>query len=468
MTPTDVDLLVRNGYVITMDPDRTVYERGAVAVKGRAIVAVGRDHEVSSEVRAGRTIDADGAPIHPGFVECHNHVSLHLVRGAFGDSISWQSVNDEFYVPYWNTVTDEEEHVASLLACVEMLRNGTTCFMEAGSVFEPETAASAAEAAGIRALVADPFLWDVGGYTSDAPAVKRAPASTDHCLDILGTQLRRNDDPDALVRGHVAIVGMGSATDELERAAKEVADAAGVVLNQHQSYCLDDVAGDDLRHGRHPLVHLDDIGVLGANCTFAHMNLLRDDEVAAVEQSGMSLAWAPQSSMIWGIGGTQHGHHLDFHRAGVNVALGSDSSNWSNRFDIGQQAFLAVLSAREKERSRTALTAEDALEMATINGARAVGLEHLIGSLEVGKRADLVVRGNDVPEAHPTTSPVMQLVYSARDASVDTVVVDGRVVLERRQPVLLDAADVYRRADRAARAVLDRMGYHVPRRWPHR
>jgi 5-methylthioadenosine/S-adenosylhomocysteine deaminase len=465
--PRDADLLITNGYVITMDDERRVYPRGAVAIKGRSIVAVGHADEISMRFRSGRTIDAAGAPVHPGFVECHNHVSLQLLRGAIGDTISWESVTNEFYVPYWNTVDDDEEYAATLLACVEMIRNGTTCFMEAGTVFEPATAAEAATEVGMRALVADPFLWDVGGFTSDSPDVARAPATTRRCLDMLGRELARNRDPNALVRGHVALVGMGSATDELERAAKEVADAAGVVLNQHQSYCSADVADDDARHGRHPLTHLEDIGVLGANCVFAHMNILRDDEIAAVRRSNMSLAWAPSSSMLWGIGGTFRGHHLELYRDGTNVALGSDSSNWSNRFDIGQQAFLAVLTARDKARNRSALTAEDALEMATINGARAIGLEDVIGSLEPGKRADVVIRADDVPEAHPTTSPLMQLVYSARDKSVHTVIIDGRIVLEDRRPVLVDLSSIYARADRAAAAVLDRMGYRVPHRWPH-
>jgi cytosine/adenosine deaminase-related metal-dependent hydrolase len=467
MPQRDVELLITNGYVITMDEQRRVFADGAVAIAGRDIIAVGPSDELADKVSPRRKIDARGAPVHPGFIECHNHASLQLVRGAVGDTISWESVTSEFYVPYWNAVSDEEEHVATLLACCEMIRNGTTCFMEAGTVFEPSTAAEAATAVGVRALVADPFLWDVGGFTADSPDVARAPASTERCLEVLGRELARNQNPDALVRGHIALVGMGSASDELERAAKEVADANGVVLNQHQSYCSADVADDDARHGRHPLTHLADIGVLGRNCVFAHMNILRDDELSAVRATGMSLAWAPAASMLWGIGGTFRGHHLELYRSGVNVALGSDSSNWSNRFDIGQQAFLAVLTARDKMCDRTALTAEDALELATINGARAIGLSHLIGSLEPGKRADLVIRADDVPEAHPTTSPLMQLVYSARDKSVHTVVIDGRVVLEDRQPTLVDASSIYARADRAARGVLDRMGYRAPTRWPH-
>src|SRR5690606_17852276 len=263
---------------------------------------------------------------------------------------------------------------------------------------------------------------------------ERAPASTDRALKLLGTELRRNRDPHALVQGHIAIAGMGTATDELERAAKQTADAAGTILNQHQSYYDVDTATDDQRHGCHAILHLEEIGILGENCLFSHMNVVRNDEVEPIVKSGLSIAWCPAGSMLWGVGGTFRGRHAEFHNRGVNIALGSDSANWSNRFDVGLQSYLALLTAREKSGTRTILTAEDVLAMATINGAKAAGLEHKIGSIEVGKRADLVIRANDVPEAFPQTDPVSQLVYSAGAKTVHTVLIGGRVVLEGHQP----------------------------------
>ena len=462
-----VDLLVTDAYLITMDARRRVFERGAVAVDGGSIVAVGRAPDVEAAVEPARIIRAGGAAVHPGFVECHNHTTLHTARGAFGDTISWDDVVSEFYVPYWNAVTDDEEYAGASLACLEMVRNGTTCFVEAGTAFEPDVVARAASEVGIRALVGDPFLWDIGGFTSDAPSVARAPYSTERALNLLGGQLWRNDDPDALVRGHVALVGMASASDALERAAKATADRAGVVLNQHQSYCEVDAADDDARLGRHPLRHLEDIGVLGPNCVFAHMNILREDEVEPVLRSGMAISWNAPASMLWGIGGATQGRHAELYRAGATVGLGSDSSNWANSFDIGRAATFAIMAARDGRRDRAILTAEDGLTMATVNGARAVGLADRIGSLEIGKRADLVIRTTGVPEAHPPTDPISAILYASGSKSVDTVVIDGRVVLESGRPTLVDAESIYRRVDAAATAVLGRMGYRPPRRWPH-
>ena len=461
-----MDTVVVNGLVLTMDEARRVIADGAVVIDRGRIVAVGSGSEFLAGFAPGTTIDARGAPVHPGFVECHNHTTLHTIRGAFGDTAPWDEVVNDFYVPYWNTVTDEEEHAGALLACLEMAMNGTTCFMEAGTAFEPDVVAQAAAAVGLRALVGDPFLWDMGGFTGDSPTVQRAPATTDRALRLLGGQLWRNDDADALIRGHIAIVGMASASEELELAAKKAADRAGVVLNKHQSYAPMDVADDDKRFGRHPLVHFEEIGALGPNCLFAHMNVLREDELEAVVRSGVSISWNPAASMMWGIGGATGGSHAELYRRGVNVGHGSDSSNWANTFDMGRNATLAVLAARDGRRDRTILTAEDALTMATINGARGVCLDDRIGSLEVGKRADIVIRTNDLPEMHPVTDPISNLVYAAGSKSVRTVLVDGRVIVEDGRPALIDPVEIYRNADAAARAALGRMGYRTPRRWP--
>jgi 5-methylthioadenosine/S-adenosylhomocysteine deaminase len=468
--PEDVDLAVVRGFVITMDPERRVFADGAVAVRGRDLVGVGTTDEILRRFNPGRLIDARGGVVHPGFIECHAHVTFHLARGAFGDTITFDEVEPHFFLPFLNAVDDEAEHAGALLACLEMIGNGTTCFLEAGTAHSPAAVADASEALGMRGLVADPWLWDVSdnsdGY--NALALERGPASLDRALDLLGTELRRNRDPDALVRGHIAIQGMGSASDELELAAKHAADEGGTVLNQHQSYYQVDAATDDLRWGCHPLVHLEEIGVAGENCVFAHMNILRDDELEPILRSGLSIAWCPGASMMWGVGGTIHGRHAELYRRGVNVALGSDSSNWGVRFDLGLQGYLAVLTAREKQGSRSALVAEDALAMATINGAHAVGLADRIGSLEAGKRADVVVRANDVPEAFPLTDPVSQLVYSARSSTVHTVVIDGQVVLEARQPTRLEAGAVFGEVQSSVRRVFDRMGYSLRPSWaPH-
>lgn len=169
---------------------------------------------------------------------------------------------------------------------------------------------------------------------------------------------------------------------------------------------------------------------------------------------------------MWGVGGSTHGRHAELYRAGVTVSLGTDSSNWANSFDIGQAAALAILAARDGRLNRSILTAEHGLETATINGALALGLAVRIGSLVPGMRADFVIRSESIPEAQPRMDPIAAMIEATISKSVNTVVIDGRVVLEGGQPLLVDAPSVYRAMDGAARAVLGRMGYRTPRRWP--
>jgi cytosine/adenosine deaminase-related metal-dependent hydrolase len=438
-----------------MDPDRRILEGGAIAVDGPEIVAIGGTRQLDQQFEPDRIFDAKGALVHPGFIDCHIHVSLHITRGLFSDTATWEEAV-KFYTSFWNTVDDEDEYAASLLACLEMACNGTTCFLEAGTVLTPDTAATAAEEVGIRALISDPLLWDVGGFASDAPIVKRAPPDTERALSALGGQLSRNRDPNGLVRGHVAVVGMGSASDELEMAAKACADTHDVVLNQHQSYAPLDANDDDTRFGMHPLLHFADLGVLGDNCTFAHMNVLREDELSPVVDSGMSIAWCPVASMMFGVGGTLSGHHLDLHRAGVNIALGSDSANWSGKFDLSSVGLISLLSAREREQSRTALNAMDVMAMATINGARAVGLADSLGSLEVGKRADIVMRTHDLPEAI-AGDPVQAAVFSTGSKNIDSVWIDGRLVIEGGRSVRVDHHRVFALAHNSLNSLAARL-----------
>jgi cytosine/adenosine deaminase-related metal-dependent hydrolase len=458
----ECDLLIRNGYVVSLDADRRIFPNGAVAVGRGLIVGVGTDREISGRFRPRTVLDARGSAVHPGFVDAHVHVTQHSTRGAFPDNLGFGNFTP-YYTYWWNTVDDEDEYAGTLLACLEMVRNGITCFMEAGGVLEPNAAAAAVEAVGVRASLGDPLLWDVGQHamaTADHAVIKRAPPDRQRALKLLGSQLWRNRNADSLVRGHVALFGVGSASDELERAAKACADEHHAVLSQHQSFKSDDVAGDDARFGRHPLLHFAEAGVLGPNCAFTHMNIIRDDEVAAVTESKMSLIWCPAGSMNWGVGATSRGRMPELYQQGSNVALGSDSA----KFGTTPQGVFAYLLARD--RGGAQLGVEDVLEMSTLGGARAMGLQEQIGSLEPGKRADIVVRSADVPEAHPRLNPVQNLILAARSKSVDTVIIDGRIVVKGGHSTLLDEEAVYQRFRESTERILQRLGIRPDSKWP--
>jgi cytosine/adenosine deaminase-related metal-dependent hydrolase len=471
--PGTVDLLVRHAYVITMDDEGRLIDDGAIAIVGRRILEVGEDAALARRYVAARTIDARGAPVHPGLIECHLHASFQTFRSVLPDRIPEDEVFDAFERVFYNTVTDEEEYLGVLLASMEMIRNGTTCFMEAGTVLEPSAAAQAAEVVGIRALIGDAFIWDrptglaQGNETPDQGpvrvrgAIDRSPRNLEEALQRLGHELRRNADPDALVTGHVAVLGLGTASEELLLEAKRQADAAGVVLNMHHAYSPADTAADRVRYGKDPLIRLAEIGVLDRNVTLGHANHLTDAECEVLIERDASVAWAPAASMMWGHGGSFHGRHAELWRRGANISLGSDSANWSNSFDLFRQANLAMLSAREAHGDRTYLMAEDVLGMATRGGAKAAGLQDRIGSIEAGKRADLVIHTLNRPEMVPVTDMTRNLMYASGSKSVHTVIVDGKVVLEKGSFVALDEERLLAQVDEAGRILLRRMGHKV-------
>ncbi len=473
--PRRVELVVRHAYVITMDDANCIFEDGAIAIDRSRIVEVGSDREVAARYSADRVIDAKGAPVHPGLVECHMHASFQTFRGALPDQLPETDAFNTFESVFFNTVNDEEEYLAVVLASMEMIRNGTTCFLEAGTVLEPSAAARAAERVGIRAVISDAFIWDqpqgmaqgmlessrdgCGAAARARPELTRAPRTREEALAQMGGELYRNRDPEALVTGHIAILGLGTASEMLMMEAKQRADAAGVVLNLHQSYSPADTEADRQRFGgKDPLVHLAEIGFLDRNVTFGHANHLTDAECDAILQTGPSLVWAPAASMMWGHGSCIHGRHAELWRRGANIALGSDSANWSNDFDLWRQASLAVMAARDVHGDRTYLIAEDGRYMATRGGAKASGMDDHIGSIEVGKRADIVIHTLNRPEMIPTTNMIRNLFYSSRSKSVYTVIVNGKVVLEDGAFVGIDEPEMLAHINQASMALLSRMG----------
>jgi 5-methylthioadenosine/S-adenosylhomocysteine deaminase len=459
---TPCDLLIRNALVVTMNAARDIVPAGFVAISDGRIQAVGSDGGALA-FDPVRSLDARGAAVHPGFVDAHVHPTQHLIRFAFPESFRYEDTL-EFYIDFILSLTFDDEYVASSLACLEMARNGTTTFLEGcGSVLEPDAAAAAIEEIGLRGSLGDPYVWDIGGAWGERLR-PRVAIDRKRALRILGGQLARNRNGSSRVRGHVALTGHATASAELLLAAKTCAEENGVILNMHQSYAPSDTGADDELRGEHPLVHFERLGALSPASTFAHMNVVRDDELEPIVRSGMSVVWCPSASMLWGCGGTISGPHLELIRRGVPVALGSDASNYSGTLDVADQGFLALLTARERTQRSDALLADDVLALCTVNGARALGLDAELGSIEVGKLADVVIRRSDVPEAAPGLDPLRELVLAARSRTVDTVIVGGEVIVEHGRSTRVDEAQLRAQAASSARGLLKRMGRSVPER----
>ena len=456
------DLLVRNGIVLTLNDDRTVYTSGAIAIRNGDIAAVGKDAELAKRFVATNVIDADGGIVHPGFIDLHTHVSIHLTRGAVPDDPAAKSLFG--YGDWMNLVDDDDEYIQTQNVAIEMLRNGYTFVLEPGTVYAPDAAAAALESVGVRGSLADPYIWDVpeaiGGNTMTG-MIKRAPCNEERAMKLLGGQLARNRNPRSLVRGHVGLYGSNSQSEQLMRAAKKYADDNNVTFTMHHNFTLDAAKRDDVRFGgQHNLKSFAEKGLIGRRCSFVHMNVVRDDEMNAVVESEMSLVWQPGNFLFYGICRDVKSRMAELSARGVTVSCSVDAAKcWT----FGDLELIGYLVARMDGHF---IPTTKILEMRTRDAARAASMEHAIGSFDIGKRADIVIRDSHLPESAPGLNVVQELLLGGQACTVRTVLIDGRIVYDDGNPTLADGADIVSRGRESARKVLSRAGFTPKLAWP--
>lgn len=459
------DLLVRNGQVVTLDSARRIYRPGAVAISGSRIVEVGCDADLTARFDAKRIVDAGWGVVHPGFIDAHNHIVHTSCRGVFGN-IHETSSSPINFADWKAGVTEDDEAAATAMACVEMLRCGFTMFIEPGSLFSTAAAARAVERVGMRALVAPLYLWDRRECFEAMPALEspslmaRAPIDRARSLAQLDAELHRNADPDALVRGYVFVYGVGTGSPELLQAAHACARDNNVPLHLHAGYVPEEAEIYRALTGASQLVHLQALGVLDERTVIVHANSLDDAEETAVHESGCQIVWCPTAFFSLGIGGRARFKMAERYRLGVRVSLGTDGAFDCTPGDTLQAAHFAAQTYADP------LSPGALLEMQTINAATAAGLNAELGSLEAGKRADVVVRSARVAEAHPDNNPVHSLALRLGTGSVDTVLVNGQVVFSNGHATRVDELEVQRAASESVAARANRLGIDLQAAWP--
>ena len=458
------DTLIHNGQILTMDSDRRIYRPGAVAITDSRIVEIGADAELQRSFDARRRIDALGAIVHPGFIDAHNHIVHTTCRGIFGN------IHDAGPLPInfaeWKaSVTDADEAAATALAGIEMLRNGFTMFIEPGSLFSTETGAAAVERVGVRALFSPLYLWDRREPFDAIPALAspslmaRAPIDYNRCIRQLDAELYRNNNSEALGRGYIFVYGEGTASPELLKAAHACARDNNVPLHLHAGYVPQSAehyhAGTGTRH----LVHLQELGVLDEHTVIVHANALDAEEETVVHETGCQIVWCPTAFFSLGITFSTNFKMSEHYRRGVCVSLGTDGA-----FDCTPgETMLAAHYASQGYADP--LSPGTLLEMQTLNAAAAAGLDAELGSLEPGKRADIVVRFTQSAEAYPDNNPVHALALRMRAGSVDIVLINGEIVFSGGHSTRVDELEVYKTVSDSVIARANRLGIELSPEW---
>jgi len=449
-------ILVEHATIVTVDAERRILTDGSILIEGRDIVEVGPAAAVRPVRRPDRVINGRRRVVTPGFVDTHVHLTEHLSRGLMLDDVPVPRYLPDWLLPLYSTVTPEEEQAAALLACVEMIRTGTTTFCEAGTLFDVPAVADAVEQVGMRAILGR-WTWDVEGQTG------RMHQTTDEALG-------RTADVLAKVHGRAGgrigawplLLGFGTCSPALMRGARDLAEAHGVGWGMMNLALHPRLRTRDA----FTVEKLETLGLLGPSTKLAHMIYVSDDDVARLARHGVKIAHCPTAALKHTKGLAAHGRFPEMVEAGVCVSLGGDSANGSNHFDMLRLMYLAATVFKDARLDVGVMPAERVLEMATIKGAEALQLERQVGSLEPGKRADLVVFDADTPEWRPLLNPVNNLVYAASGASVRTVLIDGRVVLDEGRITLLDERALYERVERLSREHVRRAGVPVGSKWP--
>ena len=450
-------MLIRGGDVVTMNPDREVLVGGSVLVEGDTISAVGSTTELSAAHPDVDVIDATGCVVTPGMVNAHQHLTGGpLVRSCIPDLLPPGASIFEWSVPIHAAHTPDDDQVSATLAAVEAISNGVTTVVEAGTVAHVDRVVAGLTNVGLRATVGT-WGWDIEEGPFAAPAA-----------EVLDRQRAVAEEfpHGGLCEGWITLVGHDLASDDLLAGAGELARELDTGLTMHMSPTSSDPERYLERTGKRPLAHLDSLGVLGPNLLIGHGVWLDDEEVDLVIDTQTAIAYCPWAYLRLGQGVCGHGRHAEIVGRGGRVALGCDAANAGDGTDILRAAAVAAGIARDVAVDPTSFGAHDAFELATIAGAEAIGMADRIGSIEMGKKADLVVHDTSAWEWIPRGDVGLQLVWGTDGRSVRDVVVDGRVVLDGGQCVTVDATSLRNEATERQAALLARAGLEIPNRWP--
>jgi 5-methylthioadenosine/S-adenosylhomocysteine deaminase len=434
MTDAPLDILIRNGRVLTMDPDLTEVRNGAVAIRGEQIVAVGGSETVGRR-SARQVIDARGGIVMPGLVNTHTHAAMTLFRGLADDVPLMRWLNDHIF-PAEAALDPHQVYCGALLACAEMILSGTTTFCDM-YLFE-DAVARAVQAAGMRAVV--------GEVLFDFPSPNYGPVEQgfDYTANLIA---RYRDDP--LITIAVEPHSPYLCSPDLLQRAFELAGRHGLPMVTHLAETVSEVQTVQQRYGRTPVEHLEQLGVLGPHVLACHCVQLSETDIERLRRYDVKVSHNPESNMKLASGIAPV---PDLIAAGVCVGLGTDGAASNNNLDLFLEMDTAAKLAKAHRLDPTALDAATVLRMATSAGARALGLEARIGSLEPGKRADVILLDMHQPHLTPLYHPASQLVYAAKGSDVATVIINGRIVMQDGRILTFDVdqamADVNRIAMR--------------------
>ncbi len=456
------DLIIAHAYVVTMDGQRRMFADGAIAVEGTRILDVGPTADVLARHRAAHVIDARDMLALPGFVDGHHHPNHYLSNGI-GDDIDIMNWVYKRVWPYEATLTPETAYLSAQGAFIEAIKNGTTCFNDPGG-YQTDAYAQAAIDIGIRGIV-NRSTRDV--FDKDTPIPPNLIEDTETAMREAEAVVRKwNGAANGRIRAWFSLRYVFNVSESLCRGVKALADQYGVGIHCHAAAMPTENDFMLARVGKRSLTWYHELGLFGPTLYLVHMGYPDEREIALLKSHDVKVAHCPSASMLGAYGVIRNRMIPRMLAAGITIALGSDAPTAGGHVDMVRLMYLAACAHKDAYADATIMGAYKALEMATIDGARACWWDKEIGSLEPGKKADITLVDMSGIHWHPGRHPVVNLVDSATGRDVDTVIVDGRPLMRGRQLLTVDELEVKHRMAAANRAWRAKAGVEIPIPWP--
>ncbi len=411
-------------------------KRGSVLIENDKIMDV---TEKNGQKDADIVINGEKKVLSPGLVNTHTHLSMSLLRGLADDLPLDTWLNDHIW-PVEANLTGEYCYAGALLACVEMIKSGTTTFND--MYFFMDHVAKAVDEAGLRGMLSHGMI-DLGDEEKRKGEFKETLRIIEKCHDTAEGRIKVAFGPHAPY----------TCSEELLKEVREKAGKMGLKIHIHVSETEFEVQQVTEAHGARPFEYLDEIGFLSDDVLAAHAVWLSDKEIEIIKENEVSLSHNPASNMKLASGISPVSKLID---AGVNVSLGTDGAASNNDLDMIEEIKIATLLQKVNKMDPTVLPAEKAFEMATINGARALGFQDVIGTIEMGKKADLVLFDMKAPHLTPFRHPKSHLIYAAKGSDVNTVICNGEILMQNRELKSLDETEVITLAENAAEELLSK------------
>jgi 5-methylthioadenosine/S-adenosylhomocysteine deaminase len=439
----DVDMIVSGGIVVTMDSGRAIVHDGSVAVKGDVILAVGPRAEIESRYSSVQVIDGRGKLVLPGFINGHTHVPMTLFRGLHDDVTLQDWLYKYIFPAEAKNVNEEFVRWGTRLAVAEQIRAGVTTF--ADMYYFEDAVAEETKAAGMRGVLGETFI--------DFPA----PDNKSNAEMMAYTEkFLKRWQGDPLIHAAPAPHSIYTCSKKTIQDAAALAAKYHAPLLMHVSEMKKEWDDSEKANGMSPVQYLEKIGVLGPGLVAAHCIFVDEADRKLLAARGVGCVHNPSSNMMIASGVSPV---PEMRAAGVAVGLGTDGPAGSNNdLDLMEEIDLAAKLAKISKMNPLALNAKAVVEMATIDGARALHMEKEIGSLEAGKKADLILISLDEPNAVPMYDVYAQVAYSLKGSDVETVVIGGRVVMRGRKLLTIDEPAVLKKAREYGKSVKVSLG----------